>query len=177
MQRKPPLPANEHERLQALYDLRILDTEPEDRFDNLVCEVKKRCDVPIAVISLIDKDRQWFKSCVGLDIKETTRDVAFCAYAILNDEPLIIQNALLDPRFAENPLVVGPPYIRFYTGFPIRSPEGQIIGTLCIIDTKPRILTPYYRQQLEVSARIVEWELSQIPEKIRYVSKINSLED
>ena len=139
---KAPLPVNEAARLEALYHLRILDTTPEDSFDRIAQTARRILDVPIALVSLVDRDRQWFKACLGMAVGETSRDVAFCAHAILLDTVMAVPDATLDMRFAENPLVTGPPYIRAYAGAPLRTPEGYNVGTLCIIDTVPREFSP-----------------------------------
>lgn len=133
----PSKPHNEAARLKRLRALGLLDTEAEDRFDVVTRMAKRLFRVPIALVSLVDADRQWFKSCDGLDLTETSRDVSFCGYAILTDEVTVVPNALEDERFHDNPLVTGPPDIRFYAGYPLNS-EGLNIGTLCIIDTVPR---------------------------------------
>lgn len=133
-----PLPPNEKERLAALHALLILDTPPEQRFDRITEFAASEFDAPIALISLVDENRLWLKSRVGLDVCETSRDVAFCAHALLSTDPLVVPDTLKDERFADNPLVVGMPHIRFYTGAPLVLPSGLIAGTLCIIDTKPR---------------------------------------
>lgn len=135
-----PIPDNEKERLAALHALLILDTPPEQRFDRITEFAAGEFEVPIVLISLIDENRQWFKSSVGLDVCETSRDIAFCAHALLSPEPLIIPDTLEDERFRDNPLVSGPPHIRFYTGAPLVLASGVIAGTLCLIDTKPRQL-------------------------------------
>lgn len=132
-----PLPADEAERLEALRRLLILDTPPEERFDRIVRFAADEFDVPIALVSLVDADRQWFKARVGLDACSTSRDSAFCGYAILKPEVLVVEDALADPRFEDNPLVLGEPKIRFYAGAPIEV-SGRRIGTLCVIDTRPR---------------------------------------
>lgn len=134
------IPDNEKERLEALRALLILDTPPEQRFDRITEFAASEFDVPIALISLVDENRQWFKSKVGLDVCETSRDLAFCAHALHSTQPLIVPNALEDDRFHDNPLVSGPPHIRFYTGAPLVLPSGQIAGTLCLIDMQPRQL-------------------------------------
>ena len=135
-----PIPDNETERLAALHALLILDTPPEQRFDRITEFAASEFEVPIALISLIDENRQWFKSSVGLNVCETSRDIAFCAHALLSPQPLIVPDAREDERFRDNPLVSGPPYIRFYTGAPLVLASGVIAGTLCLIDTKPRQL-------------------------------------
>lgn len=136
----PPTPDNERERLGALRALLLLDTPPEERFDRIVQFAAREFDVPIALISLVDENRQWFKSRVGLDACETSREVSFCGHALSMDAPLVIEDALLDERFADNPLVTGPPHIRFYAGAPLRLPSGLVVGTLCLIDQVPRRL-------------------------------------
>ncbi|HYF57820.1 MAG TPA: GAF domain-containing protein [Burkholderiaceae bacterium] len=137
-----PLPDNERERLDALRRLLILDTPPEERFDRIVRFAVDEFDVPIALLSLVDAERQWFKSKLdpaglvcGL---QTPRGVAFCAHAILRAEPLVVEDARLDPRFADNPLVTGAPGIRFYAGAPLETAPGLRLGTLCVIDTVAR---------------------------------------
>ena len=132
---------NEACRLAALHAMRILDTEPEERFDRVTRLAKKLFNVPIALVSLVDKERQWFKSSIGLDVKETPKEFSFCGHAIHDNKMLIVKDTLQDYRFADNPLVIGTPHIRFYAGQPITSPCGEIIGTLCIIDTKSRSLS------------------------------------
>lgn len=125
-------------RLEALDALMILDTSPEDRFDRVVRFAAAELDTPISLISFVDAHRQWFKAKVGLAVSETSRDVAFCAHAINSDEIFVVEDACADPRFAANPLVTGDPHIRFYAGAPISSPSGARLGTLCVIDTRPR---------------------------------------
>jgi GAF domain-containing protein len=139
---KPSLPANERERLALLHDLLLLDTPPEERFDKIVAFACAEFGVPICLISLIDADRQWFKAAVGLDACETARDISFCAHAILGDGLMLVPDALRDPRFHDNPLVLGPPHIRFYAGAPLTCADGLALGTLCLIDTVPRTLDP-----------------------------------
>lgn len=134
----PPKPLDEEHRLEALYNYQVLDTPPEEAFDRITRIAADRFAVPIALVSLIDRDRQWFKSCVGLTATETPRDAAFCAYAIMRDDVLCIPNALADERFATNPLVIEAPHIRFYAGAPLVTADGFRLGTLCLIDTKPR---------------------------------------
>ncbi|GAC1361770.1 MAG: hypothetical protein NVS2B12_14410 [Ktedonobacteraceae bacterium] len=133
-----PLPADEAQRLAALRSLELLDTLPEERFERITRIVQHIFDVPIASITLVDANRQWFKSCIGLSISETSRDIAFCTHAILSEEILVIPDTRLDPRFANNPLVTGDPYILFYAGQPLKGPDDHNIGTLCIMDHQPR---------------------------------------
>jgi len=133
-----PIPANDAERLRALRELLILDTPPEERFDRIVEFAAGEFDMPIALISLIDEKRQWFKARVGMEACETSREISFCGHAILQSDLFEVLDAALDPRFADNPLVVGAPFIRFYIGAPLALPGGATVGTLCLIDTKPR---------------------------------------
>jgi len=138
---KATLPANEVRRLAALKEYHILDTGTERSYDDITILAAHICQVPIAMISLVDEARQWFKSRVGLEQQQTPRDVAFCAHAILRKEPLIVRDATRDRRFADSQLVTGEPHIRFYAGFPLINPEGLALGTLCVVDRKPRRLT------------------------------------
>ena len=143
-----PLPPDESARLDTLNQYEILDTAPEEAFDDLTRRAAKVCGTPIALVSLIDPSRQWFKSKVGVTACETSRDIAFCAHAILQRTILEVPDALADPRFADNPLVTGDPFIRFYAGTPLITPEGHALGTLCVIDRVPRQLTDAQRQGL-----------------------------
>jgi len=136
-----PLPPDEKERLEALARYDLLDTPPEQAYDDLVALAAEMLDVPIALVSLMDEERQWFKAALGIEVRETHRDVAFCSYAILKDELFVVSDATEDARFAHNPLVTSEPRIRFYAGAPLRTREGQRLGTLCVIDRKPRQLT------------------------------------
>ena len=133
-----PTPANEDDRLSALRQLLILDTPPEERFDRIAAFAADEFDVPIAVVSLVDADRTWFKSHCGLDVCEAPRDISFCGHAIMSDEPFIVPDAALDARFADNPHVTQEPHIRFYAGACLTLPSGQNVGTLCLFDFKPR---------------------------------------
>ena len=149
-------PPNEIERLQALRDLAVLDTAAEVSFDELTKAAALACDVPIALISLIDSDRQWFKAKVGLDADQTSRELAFCAHAILRPTELFeVPDATQDARFNTNPLVTGKPNIRFYAGAPLVDPAGHALGTLCVIDRRARVLTPTQREVLTLLARQV----------------------
>ena len=139
---KAPLPQNGAARLEALRQFEILDTDPEETFDDLARLAAYICETPIAVISLVDSDRQWFKSHVGLSADETSRDISFCAHAITLSGPFIVRDALDDERFRTNPLVTSDPHIRFYAGSPFSTVEGFKLGTLCVIDRVPRELRP-----------------------------------
>lgn len=136
----PDTPANEEQRLAALYQLLLLDTPPEHRFDTIVEYAASEFDVPICLITLVDRHRQWFKAQVGMDVCNTGRDISFCGHAILQPEVMVVPDAAADARFADNPLVTSAPHIRFYAGAPLALPSGHAVGTLCIIDTKPRTL-------------------------------------
>lgn len=148
----------EENRLFALYALGILDTESEERFDRLTRIAGKLFNVPVSLISLIDKDRQWFKSSRGIDIRSTPRTESFCTYVVEDAGPLIVKDAQKDPRFENNTLVKGIPYIRFYAGYPVKLPDGEIAGSICIIDTKPRNFSADELSLLRDLAEIVEDE-------------------
>ena len=157
--KQPDTPKDEQVRLETLRSLNILDTSPEERFDRLTRMAKRLFEVPIALVSLVDEDRQWFKSCVGLSVNETPRDISFCGHAILDNDIFIIPNAKEDERFADNPLVLGEPHIRFYAGCPLKALNGQKLGTLCIIDQKPRNFDLDDLEALKDLASMVEREL------------------
>ncbi|HEY4555737.1 MAG TPA: GAF domain-containing protein [Lysobacter sp.] len=156
----PALPANEQERLGALQALGILDTPPEARYSRFVRMIRRHLDVPIATISLIDANRQWFKGCEGLDVAETPRDISFCGHAILERGVFYIPDARADERFADNPLVTGAPHIRFYAGCPLYVPGNLALGTLCAIDTRPRTLSPEQLAQFRDIADCLQRELT-----------------
>jgi PAS domain S-box-containing protein len=153
--KKPPIPANEEARLAALRAYEVLDTPAEAAFDALTTLAAHIARVPIALVSLIDVDRQWFKSRYGLDAPETPRDVSFCGHVVASDAPLVVRDAFADDRFADNPLVTGGPRVRFYAGVPLRTADGFVLGTLCAIDHEPRELTPEQHAMLGLLARQV----------------------
>jgi diguanylate cyclase (GGDEF)-like protein len=157
-----PIPPNEVERLIDLRALEILDTAFEERFDRITRIAQRIFGVPIALVSLVDEKRQWFKSRVGLDATETSREVSFCAHAILGDQILQVSDATSDDRFRDNPLVTGDPKIRFYAGCPIESPDGNKLGTLCVIDREPRELDDDDLQALRDLANMVEEEVAAV---------------
>jgi anti-sigma regulatory factor (Ser/Thr protein kinase) len=150
---------DESARLAALRTYRILDTDPEQAFDDLALLASQICGTPIALISLIDEDRQWLKSRVGITATETARSVAFCAHAIHQRGIFLVPDALGDDRFRENPLVQGAPHIRFYAGAPLITPDGHALGTLCVVDRVPRELTAEQTRALDALRRQVEAQL------------------
>lgn len=153
---KAPLPPNEAQRLETLRGYDVLDTPPESAFDDLTLLAAQICQVPIAVITLVDENRQWFKSIIGLNATETPREFAFCAHAILySDKVLEVRDAQIDPRFADNPLVTADPHIRFYAGASLVAPDGLALGTLCVIDYVPRVLSAEQQTALRALSRTV----------------------
>lgn len=185
----------ERNRLRALNSHEILDTEAEPEFDRLTRLASLSLDVPMALVSLLDSERQWFKSKVGLDVSQTPREWAFCQYTIRQDAPLIVNDARQDSRFADNPLVVGEPHVRFYAGVPLRDEDGFAMGTLCIIDTKAREFSNQEREVLQLLAEQVrqllanrrrklqaaahdfarEQELTKLRDAMRHVSWLSGL--
>ena len=160
--RIPDTPPDERDRLAELEQLGILDTPAEERFDRYTRLVKRLFDVPIALVSLVDADRQWFKSKQGLDAEETSREVSFCGHAILQTKPLVVEDASSDQRFVDNPLVRGDPNIRFYAGFPLRGPGGHAVGTLCVIDQRPRSFSEEDIETLSDIGAMVARELASV---------------
>ena len=156
----PSIPHDEDTRLNSLRALDILDTSREERFDRLTRLARRIFGVSIALVSLVDEDRQWFKSALGMSARESLRDVSFCGHAILGDEIFIVEDATRDERFYDNPLVLGDPHVRFYAGCPLRFLDGSRLGTLCLIDTKPRTLDEGDQATLRDLAELVERELA-----------------
>lgn len=148
-------PSNETARLAALEKYAILDTDPEQCFDDLTLLASFICKTPIALISLVDGERQWFKSRVGTAVTETPREIAFCSTAILQSDVMVVPDALKDDRFRHNPLVVSEPHIRFYAGAPLITEEGYALGTLCVVDQSPRDLAANEREALKALSRLI----------------------
>src|SRR5215471_10887406 len=151
----PKLITDEAARVEALHKYAILDTEPEQTFDDLVLLASFICKTPIAMISLVDEDRQWFKSKVGVSISETPREIAFCATAIRQPDVFVVPDTLNDERFRNNPLVVSEPNIRFYAGAPLINEEGYALGTICVVDRTPREFGPGQQAALKALSRLV----------------------
>lgn len=154
-----PKPRTECQRLNVLWQYEVLDTVPEEVFDDLTDLAAHICEAPVALISLVDEDRQWFKSRVGITRKQTSRDISFCAHAILQNGLFIVSDASKDPRFRNNPLVKGPKGIRFYAGAPLITPDGHALGSLCVMDHKARKLRPEQANALRVLAHHVVSQL------------------
>lgn len=164
------IPENEAARLEVLRQFEILDTDAEEAFDDLTRLAAYICGVPIAVISLVDSDRQWFKSRLGLSEEETSRDISFCSHAILQPGPLVVRDALDDERFRDNPLVTENPYIRFYAGSPLTTAEGFNIGTLCVVDRTPRDLNQEQLAALRMLSHQVMIQL-ELRRKIAFLTR------
>ena len=169
-----PLTPNEVSRLRKLESYRILDTPPEAAFDRITRIVADTIGVPISLISLIDRDRQWFKSRHGIDVEQTDRNIAFCSHAILDKGIFEVPDAQQDSRFADNPLVVGDPNIRFYAGAPLVTPDGLNLGTLCVVDSKPRVLSETERQLL---ADLAILAVDQMELRVALRQAVGSLDD
>ncbi len=171
---KPPLPANEKDRVRSLQLYKVLDTGSEKILDDLTQLAASICETPMAAISLIDEKRQWFKSKVGIDAEETSRDIAFCAHAILDDKVLVVEDATHDRRFSGNPFVMESPNVRFYAGAPLMVSDGHALGTLCVIDNKPRRLSMDQHKALETlrHAVVTQLELRRALEDFQCVQKM-----
>jgi len=155
----PSIPVDETQRLLSLHSLRLLDTAEEERYDRITRMAQRMFGIDICLVSLVDAHRQWFKSKTGLATCETTREISFCGHAILHDDVFVVEDASRDKRFADNPLVDGAPYVRFYAGYPIQSPEGHRIGTLCLVHSEPRRLSAAEELTLIDLGRMVEDEI------------------
>ncbi|TJZ72091.1 GAF domain-containing protein [Chitiniphilus eburneus] len=153
------MPQNEAERIQVLHSLLMLDTPAETRFDNLTRVAATFFRVPIALVTLVDSRRQWFKSACGVPMGETPREVSFCGHAILQDDVMVVEDALDDQRFFDNPYVTGAPGVRFYAGAPLKVGTGAAVGTLCLIDCQPRRLQSFELEMLADLAKLVAVEL------------------
>jgi two-component system cell cycle sensor histidine kinase/response regulator CckA len=171
-----PLPKDEKKRLKVLWEYEVLDTVPEEVFDDLTELAARICEAPIALITLVDKSRQWFKSKVGVTLTETSRDISFCAHAILQTDLFIVPDATKDERFANSPLVTTDPKIRFYAGAPLITPDGYALGTLCVIDKVPRELRPEQQQALRILARHVVSQL-ELRRRSRELSEVHQQRD
>jgi GAF domain-containing protein len=165
------LPENETERLAALRSYQILDTPPDTEFDLLTALASQICSTPIAMMSLVDEHRQWFKSKIGVSISETRRDIAFCAHAILQRDVMEVDDAKADKRFADNPLVVSSPNIRFYAGAPLMTKEGYALGVMCVLDRKPRTLSNEQRIWLAMLGQLA-MAIMDFRKKLGEVSKV-----
>ena len=157
-----PIPDNEDLRLSALRQLLILDTPPEERFDRIVAFAAEEFDMPVALVSLVDSERTWFKSRIGTDLLEAPRDVSFCGHTILQDAPFVVPDATLDVRFMDNPNVVHAPHVRFYAGVCLKLPSGQNVGALCLYDFKPREMD---RVALAILATLRDLVVEQLVDK------------
>jgi len=156
-----PVPENESARLKALEQYGILDTAPEAFFDDIAKLAAHICGVPMAVVSILAQDRQWFKAKVGLDLDETARELAFCNHAILSSDTLIVADATQDSRFAQHPYVMEEPAIRFYMGAPLTDGDGFALGTLCVIDTQPRMISAEQQEAIERLRGLIVHEMAQ----------------
>lgn len=159
---QPPLPADEESRVTALHALGVLDTPPEERFDRLTRVARILFNMPIALVNLVDSDRLWVKSGQGLEVTEIPREISFCGHAILSEEIMVVPDAAEDPRFHDNPLVTGEPYVRFYVGRPLKVAGHRKVGTLCLMDSKPREFSAQDMSLLEDLARMAEQELTAV---------------
>ncbi|NUM80250.1 PAS domain S-box protein [bacterium] len=167
-------PRNESQRLESLYRYKILDTDPEQRFDDLTYLASFICNAPVAMINFIDAERQWVKSKIGTDVRETTRDVAFCAHTILQNDLMVVTDAAKDERFANNPFVAAGPKVRFYAGATILSGDGHALGTICVLDTQPRNLSPEQAEALRALSRQVHDQMELRNQLIELKTALNA---
>ena len=156
---RPPLPPEEPQRLESLRSYEILDSPPEQAYDDLALLASQICDTPIALVSFIDEHRQWFKATIGVDLVETPRDLAFCAHAIAGQGTMVVPDVLADERFAQHPLATSEPKIRFYAGAPLRGERGHGLGTICVLDRIPHNMTAKQQVALEALSRQVMAQL------------------
>jgi GAF domain-containing protein len=166
---RPPLPPDEWERLEALRRYGAFGMLRAAAFDDIARLAAFICETPIALISLVDTNRQWFLSQSGIDACETSREASFCAHALVGNEMLVVEDARLDARFARNPLVAGEPHIRFYAGAPLLTPDGYALGTLCVVDVVPRTLSAGQKEALQSLSRLVmtQMEMSRLKREMR----------
>ena len=160
-----PIPVDEEERIAALHMLHLLDTPPEERFQRLITLARQQFYVPIALLSLVDTNRLWFKACAGITVSHGPRNTSFCQYTILQDECLVIPDTRQDARFTNNAVVAGPPFVRFHAGYPLRAPGGYKVGTFCILDLLPRQLSSFDCERLRNLALLAQRELRTGPGK------------
>lgn len=158
----PPIPDNERQRLATLRALNVLDSDAEERFDRITRLSRRIFSVPVCLVSLVDQNRQWFKSCQGVDVIETSRDISFCAHSINQSDIFIVEDAIKDPRFFDNPLVTKEPFIRFYAGYPLNINQDHRVGTLCLIGVEPRVFNEEEIASLTDLGKMVEAELLSI---------------
>lgn len=171
-----PLPVDEKIRLEALREFAFLNSEPSDAFDDITKLASYICGTPTSMVSFVEEDRQWFLSRHGTELRETDRSLAFCAYAILEEGILEVPDARCDPRFADNALVTGEPHIRFYAGAPLKAPDGNILGTLCVLDSKPRTLSGDQRAALVALSRQVSRVLEGATSRRRLATALSALD-
>ena len=156
---KAPLPLNEKARLEALRRYQILDTEAEEAYDNITRLANHLCYTPVSMITMVDEDRQWYKSKMGVEMQQTPRDISFCAHAILDENMTVVPDMRQDERFSDNPFVTSGPQVRFYAGVPLITPDGHALGTLCVLDREPRILSPQQKDMLTALGRHVVFQM------------------
>lgn len=168
-----PKPYDEPERIQALDECGVLDTPPEPSFDALTALAQRLCGAPLAFVSLVDRDRQWFKSHCGTSTSQTPREGAFCSYVVFTADAMVVEDATKDPRMCDSPLVTGAPHIRAYAGFPLTTRDGLTLGSFCVVDTSPRIFTPEQLCDLRSLALIA----TELLERRRDVGVLSSICD
>jgi GAF domain-containing protein len=173
-----PIPDNEPDRLEALRRYQLLDTDPEQAFDDITALASQICGVPIALMTLVDERRQWFKSRKGFSATETPREISFCTHTIMDTKPLVVKDAQQDERFRDNPIVTDEPGVRFYAGAPLITSDGHALGTICVADTQPRELSHSQVSALETLARqaVSQMELRRMTRELaRIVASMETL--